>query len=246
MKIAKRRFDEIELEIIKGKLEGIVISGAGGNLLTWIEGISSILQEEGITKTSEPTDLWSSVFSTTSSGGRIDLVLVFKDKGRPFNMGKLAIWRMRFGKCSWISDWLVNYRDHFITESDFRVNESSKFEKEKHFLELRIEELDGTDIETTVMTYPYVLTGYESSDGYDDNRKRIFKNKEKAEAKKAIALFAKELIKWYSKGKYDPEVQYINIVWGMDGEVLSRWEDFGAYIELNKLVERGIARLNKS
>jgi hypothetical protein len=34
-------------------------------------------------------------------------------------MGKLAIWRLAFGNCSWISDYLVNYADQHGYSCEF-------------------------------------------------------------------------------------------------------------------------------
>jgi len=43
-----------------------------------------------------------------TSGGRTDLVLMFNN-GDALNVGKLAMWRLRYGDASWVSDYIVNY-----------------------------------------------------------------------------------------------------------------------------------------
>lgn len=48
-----------------------------------------------------------------TTGGRIDLALVFNNKRDALNIGKLAIWRINFGDASWISDYLDNYYDQY-------------------------------------------------------------------------------------------------------------------------------------
>ena len=93
------------------KKEGLVILGAGEPHEEWITGITKLLQEEKILD-GELEDIWSEFFLLKSTGGRHDLVMVFK-KNPPINIGKMAIWRLQFGDISWISDFIVNYRKHY-------------------------------------------------------------------------------------------------------------------------------------
>jgi hypothetical protein len=110
---------EIDFSTFKEKVqgeEGIVCLGAGGDPQEWIDGISGIWNDEGIGQgTAE--DFISDAFLLTTSGGRTDLVLVFKEDAK-LSMGKLAMWRLRFGDCSWISDYLVNYAKQHGQASD--------------------------------------------------------------------------------------------------------------------------------
>ena len=92
---------------VHGK-EGIVLLGAGGDPMEWINGVAGLLRDEGITNVSADV-LFPERYILTTSGGRTDLALV-TDLGR-VDTGKLAMWRLRFGDCSWISDYLVNYAD---------------------------------------------------------------------------------------------------------------------------------------
>ncbi len=87
--------------------EGLVLLGCGGNLEEWESGVINILSTENIANKSDFTE----AFSLITTGGRIDLVLPFSAENK-INIGKLAIWRLTFGDCSWISDYLVNYRSH--------------------------------------------------------------------------------------------------------------------------------------
>lgn len=87
--------------------EGIVLLGAGGDILEWIGGVTDVLNQEQIVA-GLPKDVWSNFVVLTTSGGRTDLAMTFNPNAR-FNMGKMAMWRLRFGDCSWISDYLVNY-----------------------------------------------------------------------------------------------------------------------------------------
>jgi hypothetical protein len=83
--------------------EGLVFVGCGGDLEEWTNGIKLLL----------PMDcqgIFGEFSLLVSSGGRHDLVLPFLD-GTATPMS-LVTWRLRFGDCSWISDYIVNYRDH--------------------------------------------------------------------------------------------------------------------------------------
>jgi hypothetical protein len=95
--------------------EGIVLLGCGGDLKKWFNGVGEVLYKEKILTIEEfPKDMTiifpeSYVLKTT--GGRIDLALVVNfDK---VDYGKIVMWRLRFGDCSWISDYKVNYESHF-------------------------------------------------------------------------------------------------------------------------------------
>jgi hypothetical protein len=106
--------------------DGFVLLGAGGNLDEWIDGVTGVLNEEEIVKgTAE--EIFDKAYLLTTTGGRTDLVLTFKDAG--WDLGKLAIWRLKFGDCSWISDYLVNYADQH--NSELTPTESSKKTSEK-------------------------------------------------------------------------------------------------------------------
>ena len=88
--------------------DGLVLLGAGGDLNDWIKGVSSALHEEGIATSDNPSELWSAAYVLTTSGGRTDLALMFNDKNN-IDIGKLAMWRLKFGDASWVSDYIVNY-----------------------------------------------------------------------------------------------------------------------------------------
>jgi len=98
---------EINFNDIDPNKEGIVLLGAGGDLREWINGVTDMLNKEGMVQGS-PNDLWAGAYALTTQGGRTDLVLPFKP-GSKINIGKLAMWRLRFGDCSWISDYVENY-----------------------------------------------------------------------------------------------------------------------------------------
>ena len=104
---------EIEFKKFKSEVkekEGIVCLGAGGSSDEWIKGITDILNKEEIVK-GTPDEIWSAIYKLVTTGGRIDLAFVMKPEAK-FDIGKMAIWRIRFGDCSWISDYLVNYANH--------------------------------------------------------------------------------------------------------------------------------------
>jgi len=88
--------------------KGIVLLGAGGNPNEWIDGVSEMLFDEDIATSKSPSELFRGAYLLKTSGGRSDIALVF-NKPFPADLGKMAMWRLRFGDCSWISDYIVNY-----------------------------------------------------------------------------------------------------------------------------------------
>lgn len=105
MDITKSSFNKAKTMIKDGK-EGLVLLGCAGDHNEWVEGVSGMLIDELDAK----PDFLNEVHLLTTTGGRHDLVLMFdSDK---ISVGKLAMWRLSFGDCSWLSDYVVNYRDH--------------------------------------------------------------------------------------------------------------------------------------
>ena len=101
--IPKESFEELH-----NHGEGLVFLGCGGNLQDWYKGIvEEVLEKEKLATRED----FKRPFSMTTTGGRTDLVLPFKPGGK-IDMGKLAMWRLRFGDCSWISDYITNYKKH--------------------------------------------------------------------------------------------------------------------------------------
>lgn len=89
------------------RLDGLVFLGCGGEIDEWINGIIEILEKKSIaTKTD-----FEEPYIIETTGGRTDLVFEFANKNK-IDFGKLAIWRIKFGGCSWISDYVVNYASH--------------------------------------------------------------------------------------------------------------------------------------
>lgn len=108
-KVKDIQFDKLKRLSSIG-FEGIIFLGAGGDLNEWINGINDILNSEEI-GTGEIEDKFSGVYQTETTGGRTDLILIFKKESK-LSMGKLAMWRLRFGDASWLSDYVVNYAKH--------------------------------------------------------------------------------------------------------------------------------------
>jgi len=82
------------------KKEAIVFMGCGGDLYEWIQGITKQTKDMV-----DPVKQWYSIKTT---GGRIDLVMPL-----PINvdLGRLAVWKIGFGDCSWWSDYKINYKN---------------------------------------------------------------------------------------------------------------------------------------
>lgn len=113
MIIKKKTFEDL----MNLNTEGLVLLGCGGDLNEWINGVTEILVEEKIIKSTNPLDTFDKPFYVRTTGGRTDLVLPFK-KHAKINISKLAMWRLRFGDASWISDYINNYASQHGVELD--------------------------------------------------------------------------------------------------------------------------------
>ena len=111
--------------------EGLVLLGCGGALTEWTNGVTKTLKEEGIAASADPEQEFGDCYELTTSGGRTDLLLLFKEEGSTLNMGKMAMWRLRFGDASWWSDYIVNYAgQHGFQEPDEENEEEHDAEAE--------------------------------------------------------------------------------------------------------------------
>lgn len=95
-----------EFKTISETDEYLVFLGCGGDLMEWVNGVSQVLQDENIALSG--FDI-TEALKVTTTGGRADLLMKFDFN--KVDIGKLAIWRIRFGDCSWLSDYVVNYAD---------------------------------------------------------------------------------------------------------------------------------------
>lgn len=90
--------------------EGLVFLGCA-DADSWVDGLKKLWEEEGWIKIA----WFESPFILQTTGGRTDLVFPFSEAywtEDGTQVGKLAIWRLRFGDCSWISDYKINYAGH--------------------------------------------------------------------------------------------------------------------------------------
>ena len=94
----KVSFEYVYNQVAK-RQEGIVLLGCD-NLEEWYNGVMDMFKDFDIS----PQDFYAPYYLETT-GGRTDMVLQDK-KGV---CGKLAMWRLAFGGCSWMSDYVVNY-----------------------------------------------------------------------------------------------------------------------------------------
>ena len=88
--------------------EGLVLLGCGGDLNQWHNGVINMLTEANIACVTD----FGNPLSLETTGGRIDLILPF-EKEHKIQIGRLAMWRLDFGDCSWFSDYKHNYADDF-------------------------------------------------------------------------------------------------------------------------------------
>ena len=67
-------------------------------------------------------DKMMGLYVINTSGGRTDLVMIFKTKSQ-LDIGKLAMWRLKFRDATWLSDYVVNYRDqHLESVEENKIN----------------------------------------------------------------------------------------------------------------------------
>ena len=116
--VKKAKFKFLERVAKKG-LEGIVFLGAGGKLNQWVKGINDLWNKEKIGK-GLIEDKMMGLYVINTTGGRTDLVMIFKTKSQ-LDIGKLAMWRLKFGDASWLSDYVVNYRDQHESVNENKV-----------------------------------------------------------------------------------------------------------------------------
>lgn len=109
--IGKKSFDEM-VRLSEQGLEGLVIMGAGEPHNKWVEGITDMLQSQHIAEKGAFTDVFILTGNIKGENGRTDLVMMFDSK--KMKIGKLAMWRIRVGSISWVSDFINNYRQDYI------------------------------------------------------------------------------------------------------------------------------------
>lgn len=130
IKITRKKFIEIP------KTFGIVILGAGGKLLDWINGINDLwIEEKIVPKNITPINWVKRAYllsdNVNGSGGRKDLVIEMKNVPG-LSVGRLSMWRLRFGSVSWIDDFIVNYQKDYISinsQQSQSLEESNEFEE---------------------------------------------------------------------------------------------------------------------
>jgi hypothetical protein len=107
---------------IDGSKFGFVIMGCQATTASvmneWAGPVLRFLQEEGaILQDAVPETFFEKVQVLATTGGRTDLVFVISEAGnKQVNMGKFAIVRLSLPDCSWIEDFVDNYKDQFNSE----------------------------------------------------------------------------------------------------------------------------------
>jgi len=117
LKVKELGFSNLKELASNGKgnrAEGLVILGCGGDLNEWVNGVSQELHTAAVTTTNDPKVLWGNIYKTTTKDLRVDLTFMFNEAFKElFDVPKLAIWRIRWGGASWLSDYLRNFEnDH--------------------------------------------------------------------------------------------------------------------------------------
>ena len=103
-----------DLRRMNGK-EGLVLQGYGGDPQEWLDGINSLLTDEGILKNGSRFEN----ISVFQNGDLTNILFPFED-GVDIDMDKLAMWRLRsheqFGG-PWLSDYVPNKLGGFVDEA---------------------------------------------------------------------------------------------------------------------------------
>ena len=96
--------------------EGRILQGCGGDPQEWLDGINSLLTDEGILKNGSRFEN----ISVFQNGDLTNILFPFED-GVDIDMGKLAMWRLhsheQFGG-TWLSDYVPNRLGGFISEHE--------------------------------------------------------------------------------------------------------------------------------
>lgn len=96
--------------------EGLILQGCGGDPQEWLDGINSLLTDEGILKNGSRFEN----ISVFQNGDLTNILFPFED-GVDIDMGKLAMWRLhsheQFGG-TWLSDYVPNRLGGFIYEHE--------------------------------------------------------------------------------------------------------------------------------
>lgn len=88
--------------------EGMVFLGCA-EPQKWKKGLEELWAQEGFIKKTWFQNPFTLETTGGRTGGRTDLVFPFSAEYNDSHAGMLAMWRLRFGDCSWISDYRVNY-----------------------------------------------------------------------------------------------------------------------------------------
>ncbi len=95
--------------------EGLILQGCGGDPQEWLDGINSLLTDEGILKNGSRFEN----VSVFQNGDLTNILFPFED-GVDIDMDKLAMWRLRsheqFGG-TWLSDYVPNKLGGFVDEA---------------------------------------------------------------------------------------------------------------------------------
>ena len=96
--------------------EGLILQGCGGDPQEWLDGINSLLTDEGVLKNGSRFEN----ISVFQNGDLTNILFPFED-GVDIDMGKLAMWRLhsheQFGG-TWLSDYVPNRLGGFISEHE--------------------------------------------------------------------------------------------------------------------------------
>ena len=98
-------------ELKNMKNDGLVFYGLSDDLEKLKIAINESINESGA-GTGNFEDKFKNIYELHPNDGRRDIVMEFTDTPQ-ITMGKLAIWKIKLGFASWISDYVVNHKSDF-------------------------------------------------------------------------------------------------------------------------------------
>ena len=117
MTVKETTFNELKEKFKEEDKEVIIFYGCGGELSGWVDFITPDLKKNGIVPMTFSGE-WHT-FETEYKPGhmRTELIMELDDR---VDVGRLAIWRLRFGDCGWfMTDYIHNYAEQNMTEEEF-------------------------------------------------------------------------------------------------------------------------------
>jgi hypothetical protein len=106
-------FAEFREKMRNGNCEGLVMLGTLPPLGEWVESITDLLYKAGAIIVDRPERWLQAAYQLKTTGGRIDLAMVFCENGTNIVKEKLLEEQLDFEGSTWVSDYLRDYKIQF-------------------------------------------------------------------------------------------------------------------------------------